>query len=495
MKNIKSKIYIAIFLLTVLLVWSAIYAIPTPAEIQLSDSSVQDLSGHDFGDTVYRSFSCWESWPEVYYTPANFRDGLVTEPGRPRKEMDYSVTRYATHRVQFILPPGKTYGLILLSADYSMRIFIDGIDIDSVGNPGETRETTTPRTLKKTYYFAAPQSGEVEVILHMANFVHREGAYPPQFFIGTAESITRKYNADQFKFDSLFFCLLTVSLYHFGLFLMNPKRKTALLFSVSCLLMAFLDYKIFLNFFSNYNWFAAMRFEYINHYLIFAAITLFLESMYPNLLHRICTRVFYAVTGLYIIITLIFDPKIFTVMLYGFSAFSISLAGYVMIRLMMNLKNRTAQNILIFIGLLPVALFGMFDILNMLEFFNIPHIFMWQFLSPIGMVFMVFCYTLAVALDYADTERRYAIALLEIAEIKTRLAEAAESKTTQDISTLGLSGRELEVAYLLIGGKNRDEIGALLGIAIGTVNTYCTRIYKKTGCASKEVLALTFGKE
>jgi DNA-binding CsgD family transcriptional regulator len=488
MKNTKDKVYIAVFILTVLIVWSALFAIPAPDEVQLANSGgVQDLSGYDFSNTIYHSNQFWECWPDAYHTPADFANGLVTEPGRPRGEMDFFTTQYFTHRVRFILPPDKTYGFMMRSVDYSMRIFINGELIDSVGNPGQSREETIPRTLRRTYY-AEPQSGEVEIILHIANFVHREGAYPPRLFFGTADSIAQRNDADMLKSSALFFFLIGASLYHLGLFLINRQRKAALLFSVSCLLIAFLDYKLILGFFPDYNWFAAIRFEYINHYLVFAVLTMFFETMYPNLLHKIVTRIFYAITGIYIILTLILDPMIFTMLLYGFSAACALLAGYILVRLAMNLKSRNAQNVLIFVGLLPIILLGLDDIVRTFFPFGIGiHLILGRgFLTPVGMVFMVSCYSLVVALDYASTERRYAVALLEIAEIKKQLAE---KKTMRDLSAFGFSERESEVAYLLIGSKTRDEIGELLGIARGTVNTYCNRIYKKTGSSSKEELA------
>jgi DNA-binding CsgD family transcriptional regulator len=141
--------------------------------------------------------------------------------------------------------------------------------------------------------------------------------------------------------------------------------------------------------------------------------------------------------------------------------------------------------VLIFVGLLPVALFGFDDIARVFFPFGIGiHLFLGRsFLTPIGMVFMVSCYSLAVALDFADTERRYAVALLEIERIKTQLAE---KKTMRDLSVFGFSERESEVAYFLYGDKTRDEIAELLGISRGTVNTYCNRIFKKAGCTSKD---------
>ena len=51
--------------------------------------------------------------------------------------------------------------------------------------------------------------------------------------------------------------------------------------------------------------------------------------------------------------------------------------------------------------------------------------------------------------------------------------------------TYRLSNREIQVAELLIRAKSRDEIGLELGLSRGTINTYCSSLYKKTGCSSQ----------
>ena len=481
---------IAIFLILVVAVWTMLFAMPSPTETQLAETSVQDLSHNDLSDIIYHSYSCWESYPEKLYTPADFTGGAATGRSYTQDQMDYNEIQYATHRLRFILPPGQTYGLFMQSADYSMRIYIDGTMIDSVGSPGETREATVPRTLKRTYYFVA--GIDTEVVVQTANFVHREGAYPPNIYLGSAMNIARKDNINLFKSCALFFCLITASLYHFGLFLTNRSRKPALLFSICCLLLSLLNYKTILDFFPEYNWFFAIRFEYINHYLIFAAFVLFLQTLYHKMIRKAAARVFYCVAGAYVLITLILDPKTFTLLLYGFEAVAALMALYVLIRLAANMKNKKAQNALTFIGMLTVVLPGFFDVLIKLQLFKLDNTFGLEFAAPTGMVFMVFCYSLAVALDNADTERAYTEAKREIADIRSRLdalIRSAPSGAVTQISDLGLSPRETDIAMLLLGGKTREEIGTLLGLSAGSVNTYCSRVYKKAGCSSRAELA------
>jgi DNA-binding CsgD family transcriptional regulator len=62
-----------------------------------------------------------------------------------------------------------------------------------------------------------------------------------------------------------------------------------------------------------------------------------------------------------------------------------------------------------------------------------------------------------------------------------------------DLSGHGLSKREADVVWLLIDGKSRKEVALLLDISQNTVNTYCRRIFDKTGSTSLAELTKKLG--
>jgi hypothetical protein len=146
---------------------------------------------NSFEDINYLiSKESWESWTEKLYTPEDLTDENISGQSRLLDAEAYKTLQYATHRLRLSLPPGRIYGIKLTSSDYSMRLYINGEEIDSVGVPGETRETTVPRVQNRVYYFSA-ELGEAELVVQAANFVHAaDGAWPPDFYIGSHENIT-----------------------------------------------------------------------------------------------------------------------------------------------------------------------------------------------------------------------------------------------------------------------------------------------------------------
>ena len=107
MRKCHNIIAITVFLVLVLLVWTALFTMPAPADTRLSETSVHDLLHSDFSNTIYSSINGWESYPEKLYAPADFISDDIQTQSRTYYEIDYTSVQYATHRTQFRLPPGR----------------------------------------------------------------------------------------------------------------------------------------------------------------------------------------------------------------------------------------------------------------------------------------------------------------------------------------------------------------------------------------------------
>ncbi len=64
---------------------------------------------------------------------------------------------------------------------------------------------------------------------------------------------------------------------------------------------------------------------------------------------------------------------------------------------------------------------------------------------------------------------------------KSRIPSAVAERLTERMSGPGLTGRELEVLKLIVGGKNNRLIGSELGISEATVKTHINSILSKLG--------------
>jgi signal transduction histidine kinase len=206
--------------------------------------------------------------------------------------------------------------------------------------------------------------------------------------------------------------LLTSALYHLALFLMNRKRKTELVFAVCCLLYLIMAARPATLFFSEYNLELFLRIEYIVFYSTFAMSVLLFSMIVPKFLHKWIARLYFSVCGLFLLTVILLDTTVFTSLIQFFYPIGAFMALYCSIRMIMTLRSGKAQNILAFIGLLVLAVFGVADVFSHmlvpLHIVRIPFFFLHlglRFNAIVGMVFFVFCYALLLALRYAETER------------------------------------------------------------------------------------------
>jgi len=410
-------LYITAFFALVLVTWTGFQFAPKPTTIELPPATgAYNLSDFSFEGTVYHvSSTAWESWPYQLYSPEDFANGSVAEPSQFLDKSESMSTSYATHAIRLALPANHYYGISLTTSEYAMRIYMDGHEIDSVGSPGRTREETEHRTLERTYYFS-PNGDTVTILVQTANFAHEAGSGAPTIILGSAESITRRNNVDTAVSFLIAGCLIATFLHHLGLFFLNRNRKIELIFAFCCLLLALMNKKLILMLWPTYVFSVAIRIEYIIHFLTFAFLVLFLEYLHPKLMHKAVTCAYYALTGLYLL-TLVLDTTIFTRLIVGFQTASIFIIGYVFVRLAMSLRGGRLQNYLSFAGVVVLGLLGANDILYHRNIVIIPPISGQFFMAPIGMVFFTFCYSLAMSIEHAETEK----AMLEAQENKRQL--------------------------------------------------------------------------
>jgi len=503
MDKYKDIIAIALFLVLVIALWIGIIMIPSPHIVEMHNENFisgnineVNLLGADFNNNVFIPNWFWLSYPEEFFTPEDLQRDDIPSPVHP-DTIDFTVVQYATHVTILRLPPEKTYGIHVSTADYSMRLFINGTLVDEVGVPGTSPETTIPRTLPRIYFFT-PMTDTTTIVVHSANFVHINGAYTPRIVIGESGVIARHIDRETAISFLIMGCLIGTCLYHLSIFILNRKRLINLIFSGCCLFFAFLTRSIVPIFApDSYNWHIVFRLEYLNFYLVFMLILCFLDKLLPGVFHRIIVRGYYIFSGL-MIISLALPTTVFTRLFFYFQVITIALIIYVIIILIcLVFRKRNTKTTLAFAGILITALFGLSDILVL-----VFHIWVFPFLytvtdtvTPLGKLFFVFCYSLILAIDYNEAELRSIDAERQVLESEARVKELL--KNAKPVHALpedyGLSKREQDVLWLLLDGKSRKEVAYSADISISTVNTYCTRIFKKTGVNSTTGLYSLFG--
>ncbi|GHV09027.1 hypothetical protein FACS1894217_12460 [Clostridia bacterium] len=127
--------------------------------------------------------------------------------------------------------------------------------------------------------------------------------------------------------------------------------------------------------------------------------------MFPRTYHKWVLRGFAALVGVYTLITLFTDTVFFTGILGYFEAASSLLIVYTVIRLAISMRGGGRKHLLGFLGVLGIALPGLYDILYYRGIVLFERLIGHAFITPIGMMFFVFCYALLLSIEHAETEQ------------------------------------------------------------------------------------------
>jgi len=381
-------------------------------EVAFDLQAVFDLRSVDFINTIHVIENRdWDSWPERLYVPQDFENGIVGE-ARALIHDDFNNYQFFTHRVTLLLTPGITYGISMPSAEYAMRLFVDGEQAALIGLPGITREENIARTSNNVVHFFIPQNEKVDIIIQSSNFVHQFGGEPRTMHIGSVENIQQQQALTLMLIFLVAGSLLTSALYHLALVLMNRKRKVELIFSVCC----FLGFMMAINpiplFIPEYNWSIMFRVEYLVFYGTFGMIGYLFATIMPQYAHKWLMRIYYAICITLALTAVFLDTTVFTGFINFFYPIGMGMALYGVIHLGLVLKHGKVQNFLAFMGLLVIMIFTANDVIYharipfLIEMRGFLPAWGVHFTAPIGIVFFVFCYALLLALRYAETEKQ-----------------------------------------------------------------------------------------
>lgn len=491
MINDRRIVRILIYLVLVFLVGAGIVLLPGPKQEVVSSSEASvDLREYDLNDAVYILDAPWESWSEQLYDPSELDSAKAPQSSN---ELDYTNIDYATHRFTLRLQPDIPYGISFSAPKYAMRLYVDGEEAFSTGAVGTTREDTEPCEYAGVYYIT-PSSDRIEIVVHVANFVHREGGQPLDLVVGTQENITRQEREEDVESGLVTGCLVAAFLFHLGIYLLNRQQKASLLFALFCLLLAFQSSSFLPSLLQAYDWAFATKAEYLVNLGALIALILLIKRLFPHALSNWVYQFFISFCVLYGMLVVFTDSRAYTQALPFFQIFSIAFALYILVRLAWNLRERSLKSALAFLGMLLVGICGTGDVLirnDLIPFGLVER----QFFSiGTGAILLVFCYVLVLAIEQAEANKKAEDIRRALDQAEERYAKLIEEKQgTETLSDklmeFGLTKREIEVASLLLNGKSREEIAALLFVSMGTVNTHCTNIYRKADCKSVGELA------
>lgn len=202
---------------------------------------------------------------------------------------------YATYYLTLYPPDAnQVYGLYLEGQGSAYTLWIDGRLAAQNGQVGTDFQSMTPEKKPLTVFFEA--GGEaVEIVIQISNFHHRKAGFRNNILLNLAEPVHYYQMQNWFVEAFTVGTLSIMGIYHLFIYILRPKNKAPLVFSLMCWLstvrVGVTNQSTLLFHLPILSWATAFRAEYMTFFLAPVLLTLFMRSLYPKDVHRWFVRV------------------------------------------------------------------------------------------------------------------------------------------------------------------------------------------------------------
>lgn len=219
--------------------------------------------------------------PSGYMFMPGFWNNLPIDSKKP------GGTGYATLRLKvFKNSNSKELGLKLSYLTTSYNIYVNGKLLGSNGTIATDRDNSVPEYKPQVLRIPETESGELNIILHLANFYHHNGGSWDSIKIGDYDDLRKTREMNLYRESFLSGSVFIIALYHIGLFFHRRKDKSTLFFSIFCVLLSLrallIEEYLFYNIFPNFPWDLGLRIEYLTIYVGVPICMLFVVSLFKS---------------------------------------------------------------------------------------------------------------------------------------------------------------------------------------------------------------------
>ena len=366
---------------------------------------------------------------------------------------------YATYTLSILLPPNKrSLALDFPDVYTASKLYINGRLYAFSGIPGKTKETTKPRWVNQIVVL--PENFDtLKLVLQIANFHHSRGGIVSSFRIGSYHKLFLKRDKQVAVDFIVTAALLMAGLFFFGLYLFGQHDKSILFFALFCITYSYrivgTGFYALHAVFPDTSWWLNIHIEYLSLYLSIAFFALYTRYLYPDDSNKNILNTQVVLCGIFILITLIFPPVVFTQLIKPFLVivfFYIGYAFYVFIKAVRN-KRMGAGFALAGTGLILCI-----SILINLQYFNFLHLR--RTTELFGYISFFFLQSLVLSFRFAYSLKK-----------AKQLAEQGLQVKSQFLSTMSHEIRTplnsvIGMTHLLLRGNPREEQKEQLNILL-----------------------------
>lgn len=201
------------------------------------------------------------------------------------REIQYPGRGYATYYTKILLPrDSPPLALKLYDIFSAYTLYINGKEITSEGRIGKTPETSEPAYFSHTTSIHQDKD-ELNLVLHISNFHHRNGGPSQSIFLGLENNIREKRELSVAIDIFLIATFLIMFLYHLAIYISRTKEKEYLFFALYCFTLAIFTSlnreRYFSHFFTGVPWEISFKLVSISFFFSISLFFHFLKTCFP----------------------------------------------------------------------------------------------------------------------------------------------------------------------------------------------------------------------
>ncbi len=440
----------------------------------LAEKGVLNLSGLNFNNKYVALDGQWEFYHRQLLYSSDFKNSSNNNQSKSYIKVPASWNfvptisdtiqpfDFGTYRLKIIVDKNiEKWAIKNFTPSTASRIFVNGELLMETGKVGTSQKNSIPDYEPGIASFNN-KSSEIEIIIQVSNFHHKNGGLRRKIELGSNELINRYHYRSLLTYFSLMGSVFIMALYHIGLFWVRKKDRSALYFGLVCLAVELRilftgEYPINFLIPVSYNW--KITFEYLGFYIAVPAFAAYTYRLFEKNFNKFVLYSSFIIGFAFTGIVIFSPPQIFieTLLFYEiFTVISIAYALFVIIKAILN--HKTDAYVFLF-GFFILFITLINDILYQSEI-----IFTGDFFSY-GLFAFILIQGILISMRYsaAFTQIKYLSETLnqqndnldKLVEQRTAKLEETKKEIEQQRETLALQKRELIATTIQLTATNK----------------------------------------
>ncbi|MDD9304000.1 MAG: hypothetical protein HUK40_17295 [Desulfobacter sp.] len=322
---------------------------------------------------------------------------------------------------------GKRFGLRVPEMFSAYKLFVNGDPMAANGIVSDNPDRYQPHWQPRTISFTAHEQ-KIEFILQIANFSYAMGGGWRKIEFGPADKIFHKTQVAIFLDVFLFACVLTMGLYHAGLYVKRRRSKSSLFFALFCMVVALrtlVSGEILIYNFFHPSWEILLKLNFLTIAFIPPLFISFQDHLFDGYADkRIVKGTAILGTGFALFIIL-FPASIHSRFLHVFHFVGLAGCSYIFWFILKAVKENKDGALISLFAFLAPFLAGLNDILAVNNYINTEQVL------PYGLIVYFIAQSILMAQRFSRALTREEVLSKELEELNAKLEDKVEERTQE----------------------------------------------------------------